>query len=755
MHSFLQEWLIKPLFLLFLLNKLSLNVVRSSSIQVLPLIHFTIDQNSGIQNPHNLNFLFNHTNNFTYEFCITMTNLESLQQQKVCGLFDVRLSPVSKAYEVCQAFQQSIVAPKELFARCMIPMIHSLRWRLTKYLSSLSQYYQTFPQEGELYGLIYAYEESASFPSLAILNPHEPPPPVPIRRACILGRPHASTLFPALASVVVNEVIVVVDPMLGLDTKHFDADRYVWSDDFLVLSALLGKNLTIATSVSKIKHQCHVIQIEPQVTLRPYQLQFIIHQMIDTIFSEHNLARIIWNSYFLYREKNEAKTDMTLTRSQEYENLFPWHLTNTWCVYSSFNLLIDSNGFTQKGYSFVEESLNYLVKTSIALYSPNKMKDLLSSNTNNHQRLSLGGKDRKKKKMEEEKEGTEVKPVTSKLVEALEKQHQYMKNRLEYLIIITTVNRVLVDNVIALQTAVQSLGYAKVQIAHDLTVSSYETLLTRLNYTDDKIIHLYLGPSDISLFARQYIAFNTEQRWESLVFGKTFYRFHYVLSKAASAWCFYEPLTSYLSDQMKYNNTFTITLYTHIRPTSSFALVAPKIADVLQSKQRPDILFFGSMSERRLGIIEYLQITLFPSTTKAMPYLLRIIAGSWDVLSFDYERDIFVINAAVVLNINNHADSALETHRINYLLSMGKCVISERGSDPSLPLLYGDGVIFVASKEDMVRRIQLLMSSQIERQRCEERGKKRFEVINGNLTMLDVAISKVLYTLSNQTTNKN
>jgi hypothetical protein len=94
----------------------------------------------------------------------------------------------------------------------------------------------------------------------------------------------------------------------------------------------------------------------------------------------------------------------------------------------------------------------------------------------------------------------------------------------------------------------------------------------------------------------------------------------------------------------------------------------------------------------------------------------------------DQDRDFFVHRATAVLNINNHNSSALETHRINYLLSMGKIVISERGSDPSLAREYEGVVRFVGSMEEMYESmLEVCGLSEEERTREGERGRELFE----------------------------
>ena len=120
---------------------------------------------------------------------------------------------------------------------------------------------------------------------------------------------------------------------------------------------------------------------------------------------------------------------------------------------------------------------------------------------------------------------------------------------------------------------------------------------------------------------------------------------------------------------------------------------------------------------------------------------LNVFSGAAKELIFDTERNYFVHRATAVLNINNHNSSALETHRLNYLLSMGKIVISERGSDPSLAREYEGVVRFVGNMEEMHgAMLEVCGLSEEERAREGERGRELFERLNRNVTALKAAM---------------
>jgi hypothetical protein len=690
----------------------------------------------------NVQYLQNTTRDFLVELNISMINIRTLRRNTLTGAVSVRLDPVAKSYDYCKAFITEFTDSKDVGNRCMIPLIHSLRWKYARYISDLGIPYQGFFQDGELYSLLYAYEPSPSFlPLIHETQPHLDPK-APSRNACILGIPHANTLLPLLTSTIINNIYVIYDAQhFTLNEDGFIFSHYVFSDDFILLANFYGKTIDYIQDPVSIFHQCHLIQIEPNILVdKDHLKQMIETQLIDPIFAQKSFVRIIWIDYFRNTPINEDKTRFERHSFQSnFSDLFPWHLSSTWTLFSKFSLVADSNGFLQKGYQFNKDSLDYLVKVSISLFSLPLRKE--------------------KRKPLEQRSKTAFDP----------------KNDL--IIVITTVNRVLIDNLLGLQTAIKSLGYKKVQVLYDLTISAYEYLLTKVNYDEKKILHIFVGPSDIALFHTQYIAFNTEQKWQNMVFGHTLPRFHNILSNALAIWNFYQPLTEFFIQSYNFTtNTFTIPLYTYERnltfyqeilPVIRAAIRSPGDFDVISSlalptstesssllesnspvEYTPEILFFGSNSGRRMEYLHFISDEFqkhrekIASPTAPHPFIFRIFTGSWDRLVFDYERDFYVIYAAVILNINNNNDSVLEAHRLNYLLSLGKCVISERGSDHFLSLYYENAVVFVDSREEMVAKAVELVKNEQLRKDWERKALERFQLLNKNRIALSDALKQ-------------
>lgn len=104
----------------------------------------------------------------------------------------------------------------------------------------------------------------------------------------------------------------------------------------------------------------------------------------------------------------------------------------------------------------------------------------------------------------------------------------------------------------------------------------------------------------------------------------------------------------------------------------------------------------------------------------------------------------------MILNIHTFeaSSSLLETHRLNYLLSRGKCVVSEKGIDKKLAQEYTGVVNFVNNIEEMIEKIHFLLTNEMKLMECEEKSRRLFEKINCNYKPLHEAMNKMLVIMS-------
>ena len=93
-----------------------------------------------------------------------------------------------------------------------------------------------------------------------------------------------------------------------------------------------------------------------------------------------------------------------------------------------------------------------------------------------------------------------------------------------------------------------------------------------------------------------------------------------------------------------------------------------------------DVLFIGSLAERRLGVLRALE-----------RQGARVVAIYG---SYGPERDSVIARAKIVLNIHFHPAKVFEIVRVSYLLANRCFVVSETGSDAGIENAFAGGVAF-------------------------------------------------------------
>jgi len=91
-------------------------------------------------------------------------------------------------------------------------------------------------------------------------------------------------------------------------------------------------------------------------------------------------------------------------------------------------------------------------------------------------------------------------------------------------------------------------------------------------------------------------------------------------------------------------------------------------------------LFYGVITERREIILNTLVNSNFP---------IKVLDDIWA-----FERDYEIISANSVVNISKTENSPLEIYRLWHALSLGTSIISEKGFDPDLALMWSEYVSF-------------------------------------------------------------
>jgi hypothetical protein len=102
------------------------------------------------------------------------------------------------------------------------------------------------------------------------------------------------------------------------------------------------------------------------------------------------------------------------------------------------------------------------------------------------------------------------------------------------------------------------------------------------------------------------------------------------------------------------------------------------------TEQVYDVLFYGGINDHRLNMLRELES-------------VGLVVYAFDQL-YGQQRLEELKKAKIVLNLHYYSEAALEVHRLNFLLSLGKCVVSEPSVDAVLDDIYADGIVFASSE---------------------------------------------------------
>jgi len=134
---------------------------------------------------------------------------------------------------------------------------------------------------------------------------------------------------------------------------------------------------------------------------------------------------------------------------------------------------------------------------------------------------------------------------------------------------------------------------------------------------------------------------------------------------------------------------------------------APSLTRIVPVEPDIDVLFYGSLNERRQGIIDRL---------RAAGVRVEAVFGV-----YGSERDALIARAKLILNLHYYEAKVFEVVRVSYLLANGRAVVSERGADPAEEGPFASAVAFT-DYDRLVATCQALLRQPAERQRLGEAG---------------------------------
>jgi hypothetical protein len=140
-----------------------------------------------------------------------------------------------------------------------------------------------------------------------------------------------------------------------------------------------------------------------------------------------------------------------------------------------------------------------------------------------------------------------------------------------------------------------------------------------------------------------------------------------------------------------------------------------------------DLLVLLSWSERR----RFMYHRLLQQTSLDN---ISIITTNWTITEnqkiefMDTQtREFFSDKSKIFFNFHSSDDSVLETHRINNLLSLGVCIVSEYSrTDPDLDAEYADTIYFHSTFEGIYAMVKMLLADEAMLRNCYKKSLDKF-----------------------------
>jgi hypothetical protein len=631
--------------------------------------------------------------------------------------------------EICKFYLKPLDMGETNVLKCMIPAIQTGRSLFVSQLSNLTREIDGMYGDGEIFSYLYAYEGLKEETSKTL---------------CYLGIPYAR-LFTVLQFTKIEKILIFL-PSSDKDEDDNDNEEDTTKEEkkssssfeekketnsesssnydeeirsFLLerwpqLSTKVIKQIKIMLSLSSLwskhfhsmfHHNCDIIHIGSEIDIPSLKLK----QGIDRIASS-SLSRVIWTS-------NVISSPSSSSIDNDYSSLFNWQLTSTWPLNSQVKEVIDSTGFITRAYEYCDYCSPVMSVVRIANVSSSFSSSSSSSSSTS--------------------------PLAP--VRFTKKPQCPSSSSSPFYFIITYTNRVFTETAFGLKRALFHLGYPLIEILNDLNLETVTKHQTIADSCSSMLLQIAIAPHDLTmLLSKNYIVYHLEQVSSDFTFGRYFPRYKYLLNNALAIFTFSSYHSTFLQKKISSSkeNLFTIPIYYSIssnpKESSSLSSLTPVTDD-----DYFDVAFLGSCSTRRANILTY----LYEALKRQNPSLNLVFnCGSWSTLKFDDERDFYFSHSKIILNIHSSepSTSILESHRINYLLSLGKCIISERGIDESLASQYDDTILFVGNNyEEFLYRINEILSNKSKRKEYERKAKEKFNEINSNFLPLQVAMKSI------------
>lgn len=147
------------------------------------------------------------------------------------------------------------------------------------------------------------------------------------------------------------------------------------------------------------------------------------------------------------------------------------------------------------------------------------------------------------------------------------------------------------------------------------------------------------------------------------------------------------------------------------RPTHVPIGYVPELTRIPPAPEDVDVLFYGSLNDRRLAVLDGL---------RARGLRVKSLFGVYGA-----RRDAWIARSKIVLNVHQWEAKVFEIVRVSYLLANKRAVVSERGANPAEERDLESGVAFAEYAQLVDLCVELLADEGAYRE-LGERGYQAF-----------------------------
>ena len=267
-------------------------------------------------------------------------------------------------------------------------------------------------------------------------------------------------------------------------------------------------------------------------------------------------------------------------------------------------------------------------------------------------------------------------------------------------------------------------------------------LQLREEYDKENLMQIAIGGHDLHVFIHRYILLHTENSWHDFV---RLPHYRHIVRNAAAVLVYSYSHMAYLQRNFgRVDGIFIIPMYSKniifpaTPPSHNISYMNSSTANdsLLRSYRQHgtipnDLLCLLSDSRRRQEMRHRL---IEQSSRDNVTIILSeqsLFRGTNTIDFADRQtREFLASRSKIFFNFHQFDGSVLETHRVNNLLSLGVCVVSERSvSDPRLDDEYEkDGTVYFRSTfEEMFEMVRTLLSNDTMLRECYRRSLDKYQ----------------------------